>query len=165
MKFRTITLDDVDAIWELQNKLDSETIFMLYEPGERKKDLGPTEEMIRPVVEGFDFLEVAEEEGQLVGYLSARRGRVLRTQHSVYVCMGVLKAFQNHGIGSTFFDHLDTWAIENGVKRMELVVMAPNESAIHLYKKAGFTVEGILRYAVVVDGKFIDEYTMAKLFE
>jgi RimJ/RimL family protein N-acetyltransferase len=51
------------------------------------------------------------------------------------------------------------------VKRMELVVMAPNESAIHVYKKAGFTIEGILRYAVIVDGKFIDEYTMAKLFE
>lgn len=165
MEFRTITLDEVDAFWELQNQLDSETKFMLYEAGERKKDLGPIEELIRPVVEGLDFLEVAEVEGQLVGYLSAKRGRVARTQHAVYVVTGVLKTFQNRGIASTFFKHLDTWALENGVKRMELVVMAPNESAIHVYKKGGFDVEGILRYAVVVDGKYIDEYTMAKLFE
>ena len=165
MKFRTITLDDVEPFWELQNQLDSETKFMLYEAGERKKDLGPIEEMIRAVDEGLDFLEVAEVNSKLVGYLSAKRGRVLRTQHAVYVVTGVLKAFQNQGIATAFFQHLDAWAHENGVKRMELVVMAPNESAIHVYEKAGFIVEGILRYSVVVDGKYIDEHTMAKLVE
>ncbi|MGB4595764.1 MAG: GNAT family N-acetyltransferase [Anaerolineaceae bacterium] len=165
MKFRSITLNDINAFWELQNQLDSETKFMLYEAGERNKDVGRIEEMIRPVVEGLDFFELAEVEGQLVGYLSAKRGEVVRTQHKVFVVTGVLKAFQNQGIATAFFQHLDAWAQENGVKRMELVVMAPNEAGIHVYKKAGFTVEGILRYAVVVDGKFIDEYTMAKLID
>lgn len=165
MNFRMITLDDVDAFWELQNQLDRETKFMMYEPGERKKDLGPVQETIRAVIEGNDFLEVAEVDGQLVGYLSARRGRVMRTQHAVYVYTGVLTPFQNQGIATTFFKHLDDWAHQNGVKRMELVVMAPNECAIHVYKKSGFEVEGLLRYSVVVDGKYLDEYTMAKLVE
>jgi len=165
MKFRAITLDDVDAFWELQNQLDSETKFMLYEAGERKKDSRRIKEMIRPAVEGRDFFEVAETDGQLVGYLSAKRGEAARTQHKVFVVTGVLLAYQNQGIATKFFQHLDTWASENGVKRMELVVMAPNEAGIHVYNKAGFTVEGILRYAVVVDGKIIDEYSMAKLLE
>ena len=165
MKHRMITLDDVDAFWELQNQLDQESKFMMYEPGERKKDLGPVEETIRAVIEGNDFLEVAEVEGKLVGYLSAKRGRVVRTQHAVYVYTGVLRAFQNQGIATTFFKNLDTWAVQNGVKRMELVVMAPNECAIHVYKKSGFEVEGTLRYSVVVDGKYLDEYTMGKLIE
>ncbi|NLW73183.1 MAG: GNAT family N-acetyltransferase [Chloroflexi bacterium] len=165
MEFRSVAISDVDALWELQTQLDNETKFMLYEAGERKKDLGPVEEVIRPVLQGRDFFEVAVEDDKLVGYLSARRGALARTQHSVYVVTGVLKAYQNRGIATTFFTHLDQWARQNNVKRMELVVMAPNEAAIHVYQKAGFVLEGTLRYAVVVDGKFIDEFTMAKLIE
>jgi RimJ/RimL family protein N-acetyltransferase len=162
MNFKTITLDDVEAFWVLQDQLDSETKFMLYEAGERKKDLRPIEEMIRPAAEGCDFLEVADVDGHLVGYLSAKRGHLARTQHAVYVVTGVLKAFQGRGIASSFFKNLDSWALENQVKRLELVVMAPNEAAIHANNKASFTVEGISRYAVIFDGKYIDEYTMAK---
>ena len=165
MEFRSVAMSDVDALWELQTQLDNETKFMLYEAGECKKDLGPVEEVIRPVLQGRDFFEVAVEDDKLVGYLSARRGALARTQHSVYVVTGVLKAYQNRGIATTFFTHLDQWARQNNVKRMELVVMAPNEAAIHVYQKAGFVLEGTLRYAVVVDGKFIDEFTMAKLIE
>jgi RimJ/RimL family protein N-acetyltransferase len=42
--------------------------------------------------------------------------------------------------------------------------MYPNTSAKHLYEKNGFNVEGIKKNSMIVDGKYVDEYYMAKLY-
>ena len=41
--------------------------------------------------------------------------------------------------------------------------MTHNKSGLALYKKRGFTVEGETIHALYIDGKFVDEYLMAKL--
>jgi RimJ/RimL family protein N-acetyltransferase len=42
-------------------------------------------------------------------------------------------------------------------------VVTSNEPALGLYRKAGFTVEGVLRESVVADGRKLDQFMMAKL--
>jgi RimJ/RimL family protein N-acetyltransferase len=41
--------------------------------------------------------------------------------------------------------------------------MTHNEQAIALSKKMGFTIEGLHKHTMLVDGVYVDEYTMAKL--
>jgi RimJ/RimL family protein N-acetyltransferase len=41
--------------------------------------------------------------------------------------------------------------------------MAHNERALALYRRLGFEVEGTRRDSVLVDGRYVDELTMAKL--
>lgn len=43
--------------------------------------------------------------------------------------------------------------------------MAHNTRAQALYKKAGFEKEGVKKAALIIDGKDIDEYEMAKLLK
>ena len=45
------------------------------------------------------------------------------------------------------------------------MLMGQNEAAKHLYEKNGFVVEGIKKNSIFMDGNYIDEYYMGKVFE
>ena len=163
MNYRTPSKIDAERLWEMMNRLDYETKYMLYEPGERTKNLTRIEALISNSVEGDDFLLVAEAEDQIVGYISAQKGSLKRIAHSAYIVVGVLKDYRGQGIGTEFFKQLDAWAEEKEVTRLELTVICENEVAKHLYEKNGFEVEGVKRKSVFVDGRYLDEYYMSKV--
>ncbi|OAO80482.1 hypothetical protein A0O32_1432 [Anoxybacillus flavithermus] len=41
--------------------------------------------------------------------------------------------------------------------------MTQNQAGIALYKKMGFEIEGIKKHSLLVNGRFMDEYYMAKI--
>ena len=42
--------------------------------------------------------------------------------------------------------------------------MCPNNIAKNLYEGNGFEIEGIKRKSIFMDGEYIDEYYMAKIY-
>ena len=162
MQYRNLKIEDANQFWELMNRLDHETKYMLYEPGERKKDISHIESLIKDTINRDDFLLVAEQEHTLVGYISAQKGNLNRIKHSAYIVVGILKDYRGQGIGTEFFKRLDQWAEEKEIIRLELTVICENEVAKHLYSKNGFEIEGIKRKSVFVDGEYLDEFYMAK---
>lgn len=163
MVIRRAETRDIEAFWQMQNGLDYETSYMMLEPGERQKDYSIIENVINQSINGNSLLLFAEEDGEIVGYLSAQRGRYNRLKHCAYIVVGIRRAFQGKGVGTKFFAELDAWAKENQLKRLELTVMCPNKAARHLYEKSGFEIEGIKKCSMLVDGEYVDEYYMAKL--
>ncbi len=163
IEYRTLSIDEAKQFWGLMNQLDYETKYMLYEPGERVKNLPAIESLIRDSVEGKDFLLVANTDNKLIGYISAQKGRLKRIAHSAYIVVGILKDYRGKGIGTEFFKRLNIWAEENKIERLELTVICENEVAKHLYTNSGFEIEGIKRKSVCIDGKYLDEYYMAKV--
>lgn len=163
MEYRKLSVDEAEQFWSLMNQLDYETKYMLYEPGERTKNLPRIESLIRDSVERQDFLLVAETDNKLIGYISAQKGRLNRIAHSAYIVVGILTDYRGKGIGTEFFKRLNVWAEENKVVRLELTVICENEAAKHLYINSGFEIEGIKRKSVCVDGKYLDEYYMARV--
>lgn len=163
IQYRKLTKDDAERFWEMMNRLDYETKYMLYEPGERTKNIARIESLIENSVVGEDFLFVAEENGKIAGYISAQRGGLKRIAHSAYIVVGILQDYRGNGIGTEFFIQLDRWAEEKKITRLELTVICENEVAKHLYEKSGFEIEGIKRKSVLVDGKYLDEFYMAKI--
>ena len=83
--------------------------------------------------------------------------------HSAYIVVGILTDYRGKGIGTEFFKRLNAWAEENKVVRLELTVICENEAAKHLYTNSGFEIEGIKRKSVCVDGKYLDEFYMARV--
>lgn len=163
MKIREAKPDDSKKFLICLNQLDSETNFMLYEPGERSKNERDLKKKIEETNK-HSLLLLVEDEKKIVGFLSADRGHVNRIKHSAYIVIGVLREFAGKGIGQRLFERLDKWVIENEIKRLELTVMINNELAIKLYKKMGFKIEGTKEKSCLVNGEFVDEYYMAKLF-
>lgn len=166
IEYRSILPEDAPAFWQFLNTLDGQTAFMMYEPGERTRRTSLTalaEDIRQHVIPGGDFLDIALEDGGIVGYLRAERGAYNRVRHTAYVVTGVLEGCRGRGVGTALFTRLEAWARKNAVTRLELTVECPNEAARHLYDKMGFTVEGIRKSTMQVDGHLVDEYYMARL--
>ena len=167
IEYKPITPNDVKAFWTFLTQLDSQTDFMMYEPDERAIRATPSllqAEIQSNVITGGDCIYIALDNGNIVGYIHAERGKFNRTRHTAYIVTGVLQSHRGRGIGTALFERLDKWAGENRIARLELTVECHNEAAKRLYEKAGFAVEGTRKSSMCVNGQYIDEYYMAKLY-
>jgi len=66
--------------------------------------------------------------------------------------------FQNMGIGTVLLKHLLDIARGTKLRKVWVLVNTTNAVAVHLYKKAGFEIEGKRYNKKVVKGKYRDEY-------
>ncbi|MDO9058758.1 MAG: GNAT family N-acetyltransferase [Bradyrhizobium sp.] len=108
---------------------------------------------------------VAVSAGEVVGWCD-----VLPKDRPIYVRtgvlgMGLLPPFRGQGIGTDLIRRSLAAARAFGLHRVELTVRENNTSAVQLYKKVGFEVEGLQRDAVQVDGVYENVLFMAVLFE
>ncbi|EPY2273668.1 GNAT family N-acetyltransferase [Clostridium sporogenes] len=114
-----------------------------------------------------DHLLVAEikeeDENKVVGVIGLNINSNPRTKHTASLGMMVHKAYQGTGIGkklmSEILDLADNWLM---LVRIELGVFTDNEKAIKLYEKFGFKIEGTKKYAAIKNGRYADEYIMAR---
>lgn len=163
---RTIREGDAEQFLSLCRQLDEETHFMLLEPGERTTTLDQQRERIQRILgQANQTIFVAEAEGRLVGYIAGMGGDYQRNRKTVHIVIGILQSYSGQGIGKRLFQALEEWAVEQGIHRLELVVMTHNQRGIALYQRMGYQVEGVKRDDLYVDGGFIDQYMMAKLLE
>jgi RimJ/RimL family protein N-acetyltransferase len=166
MLIREIKTDDAFNFTELMKQVENEAEYMLMEPGERKGTPEQTKKWLEQIVKKKNStIFVAEnEDKKLVGYLAVIGGDTLRTNHTAYVIIGILKQYTGHGIGTKLFQSLDGWAGTNNILRIELTVVIENFAGVALYKKMGFEVEGVKRNSIIVKGKILDQYYMSKLY-
>jgi RimJ/RimL family protein N-acetyltransferase len=161
---RQITVDDAAAFLAMRAQVDLETRFMMLEPGERQTTVEQERERIANMLKADNkqtFL--AEDDGQLVGWLWANGGDFRRNHHCAHIVIGIKAAYTNQGIGTRLFQACEAWARERGLHRLELTVMTHNQLGIALYKKMGFQIEGTAPDALRVDGEYVDLHYMSKL--
>ena len=106
--YSKLEINRIKDFWELLNRLDTETDYMMYEPNERKAKTTVQElklDIQDNVIQGFDFLQVATENDKIVGYIRAERGKFERNFHTAYIVIGILKKYRGKGIGTTFFNN------------------------------------------------------------
>lgn len=165
---RPVRMTDAASIRDLQKRLDRETPYMLWEPGEEPEESAAWEARLRPFLEeprhAFWVAEAAD--SQLAGFARVRGNVARRLAHSALVVMGIAQSYWGQGIGTALLETIEHWAVQNQITRLELTVLASNRRAINLYLKAGFIVEGMRRHSIrYANGEFADEYDMAKLIE
>ncbi len=162
---RTATLDDAASFLALRQKMDDETRFMMLEPGERQTTVEPERERLANIAKADNketFL--ADDDGQLVGWLWPNGGDYRRNHDTVHIVIGIRESHVGQGIGTRLFQACEQWARNQHLHRLELTVMTHNLRGIALYKKMGFEIEGTAKDQLKVDGAYVDLYTMAKLF-
>ena len=160
---RLLLEDDAPAYLALLRQIDEETSFLMWEPGERTLSGAALRARLVSRDLGERIQLVAEDDGSLVGFLAGVRGGPRRIRHRADLAMGVLRQARGRGAGSKLLEAFEAWAVEYGIWRLELTVMAHNERAIRLYESFGFSREGVKRKAIVVDGAAVDEIVMGRL--
>lgn len=163
MNIRPVQPEDARAFAELLFEIDKSG-FMLFEPKERPADAEREKRRIDSLTnDKHSALFVAEENGQLAGYMMANGGNANRNKHSAYLVLGVHEKFRRQGVAVNLFNQTFDWAKNCGISRLELTVIKNNEKALRLYKKMGFEIEGEKINSLVIDGKPVNEYYMYKL--
>lgn len=164
MKIRVVQEKDASELLHLMKKISGETSFMLWESDEITLTVEQQREQIKSIYsQEKHLLLVVERNKQLVGYLVGTRGGFRRNMHTLTIAVGILQTFTGQGIGTQLFLRMEQWARQKGITRLDLTVMEPNQTAIALYTKCGFGIEGIKKRSMFVNGNYVDEYIMGKL--
>ena len=107
---------------------------------------------------------VAISAGQVVGWCD-----VIPNPRPIYAHAGVLgiallPEFRRQGIGGRLIRQVLDAARDFGLRRVELTVRESNTIAIELYRKIGFTIEGLQRNRILVNGVYENLVLMGMLF-
>lgn len=165
MIIREAEMKDVEQFLKMLKQLDTETKFMLYDPGERTTTIDDIKKKIENSRETNSLILAAEQDGSIAGYLTAEREPYNRVLHCAYIVVGILKDYRGMGIGTQLFEKLEAWARSSGITRLELTAMTHNKTAVSLYQKMGFEIEGVRKNAMTVDGEYVDEYYMGRVLD
>ena len=114
--------------------------------------------------EGF-YLLVACVSNEVIGQIGVETfPNRPRRRHVGQIGMVVRDDWQGKGVGTALMqaalDLADKWL---NLLRLELEVYTDNESAVHLYQKFGFEIEGTAIQHAFRDGQYVDSYLMARL--
>lgn len=158
---RPVKVEDAQAINEIR-RMDEVMENMLGIPSER---VDRSVEFLKNLSENDHLFvaEIQEETKKVVGLIGLHVKKSPRLRHSAGIGIMVHKDYQGQGIGTalmkTVIDLADNWLM---LKRIELDVFVDNQKAIEFYKKFGFEVEGLKKYAAIRNGKYADLYIMAR---
>ena len=86
---------------------------------------------------------LAEEDGAVVGRLSAARDTHPASRHVADVGVMVAATHRRRGIGTALLASVEGWARDAGVRKLELHVFPRNDAAIALYERLGYRREGL----------------------
>ena len=115
---------DAESIVKLFNKLDSETEYMLFEPGERKTTVQEQEKICKEFAESDNkIMFIVQNDSSVVGFVVGIGGLFIRNRHSLYTVVGIEKKYWGQGLGTSLLEALEKWARINKYHRLELTVM------------------------------------------
>lgn len=127
-----------------------------------------------PVIHHYNSLEeyqnkladcvmfVATENNRILGFVEVHHPTQLVAHQKQWVlAIAVAKKAQAKGIGKKLMDYVKTIALEEGIHKLSLRVMATNTNAIGFYKKNGFIQEGHFKDEFFIEGTFCDDYQFA----
>jgi putative acetyltransferase len=150
---------DAEAIWKCYTAplAVRNTLQMPY------RSLESVREQLTKYGEG-DHILVAAMNDEVVGVIGLHTSSRPRVNHRGEIGMMVRDDWHGKGVGTAMMraviDLADKWL---NLARIELTVFTDNQSAIALYRKFGFEIEGTHRKYAFRDGEFVDAYAMARI--
>ncbi len=156
---RTPVKEGVPACLGVLRSIASEKVYIMTEEvtDSRRESL---ERMIAGEFRDQLFV-VADLEGAVVGTLGLLRlNQSPKTDHARSLGMGIISEYRGIGIGTAPMECALEWSRSRGLYKMVLDVFAINESAIRLYRRFGFEIEGTGKKLAKIKGEYVDLMNM-----
>lgn len=165
INIRDVRFTDAEDLTKLNLKLAEETKYMMREPSEVSTNIEVQQNRIQSTLDDpLSFTYVAEIEDKVVGFISFSSRDLFRISHVGNFIIGVQRDYWGYGIGDKLMTSMLNKSAKLGLKKMSLDVVETNYSAIALYKKHGFEIEGkrIMDH-YIGDDIYLDSLVMGKV--
>ncbi|MEK7434212.1 MAG: GNAT family N-acetyltransferase [Cyanobacteriota bacterium] len=159
---RKAKISDALEIIEYVDTISGETDFLTFGKGEFNKTLEEEEKIIEEHnnSENRIFL-VAEINNKIIGVLNVNANNKKRLKHICFFGISVKKDYWGQGVASNLILTLIEWAKSTGIiKKINLSVLENNITAIDLYKKFGFKIEGVITRDLYLNGIYYNSLAM-----
>jgi RimJ/RimL family protein N-acetyltransferase len=159
---RHIAQDDIESLHSCLDSVARERKYLGF------TQAAPLEELRKSLAEDMErgvIRLIALDESKVVGWCHIRPDRWEGFTHAGWLGMGVLKEYRGEGIGSALLHQALLEARIQGLERVELSVFDSNLTAIHLYEKFKFELEGRKKRARKIDGTYDDIIVMGLIFD
>ena len=156
--------EDAGQVLSYTKEILADSPYLITTPEEFKQTEGQQQEWLAEMSEDANKLAlVAEQDGEIIGFLDFHNGNRIRNRHQGSFGMSVKREYRSNGVGKALLNVLLEWAQENStIEKISLEVFSENAGAIALYKNAGFDMEGIKRKSVKTDAGYCNLFLMAK---
>jgi RimJ/RimL family protein N-acetyltransferase len=164
IQIRAERKSDLEPLWTMYSTLSEESLRNVPDRYTRELVTGWVEaldyERSLPIL-AFDPLDRSRVAGCAILHFSARE----ETQHKAEFGIVVHDDYQGRGLGTILTRLIVEIGRAKGLRKIGLTVYAHNEAGIHVYRKCGFEVEGLLRmehwHHLLED--YVDAYRMGVL--
>lgn len=163
VRFRPVQSGDTEMLWEMFSTLSEISVSNLIPPFNRERIEDWTSNIDYEKVVAIVSLIEEENEQYIIADASLEFNSNQDSKHKAMLGIAVHDKYQNQGIGTALLKHLLNIAKLKKLTKVWLEVNTRNNIAIHIYKKAGFQIEGKLIKEYFINDKYIDEYRMAIL--
>ena len=163
IRFRPELSSDTEMLWQMFSTLSEDSVSNLIPPFTRERVEGWTSNIDYDTVLAIVAVIGEESEQKIIGDASIKFNPHEHSKHKAELGVAVHDDYQNMGIGTALVKHLLNIAKMKKIRKVWLQVNYNNEIAIHIYKKAGFQIEGKLCRERYINGKYRNEYKMAIL--
>lgn len=163
VQIRSLDDIDVDAFLDLRETISHETTHTLQIPGR-----APDREVLQKRWRDQQTHPVNVRLGAFDGSLLVAVLMFFQEEdhpwvkHVAKFGMYSCRSHWGQGIGTKLLAMIEVHARICGVSRIEANVRVENVEGLALYKKAGYQIEGTRKAAALIEGRFRDEYFIAK---
>lgn len=162
---RQIKAADYDVIMDFLEEMSLQDTFTNQYPGQPKKDRESSIKQYENPNNLFLMVELANNKVVGVSNISIAKPNHPIVGRNAGFGISILSSHQGVGLGTKLMQMMEDWARERNMHRIEGKVRTYNPKAISLYLKQGFYIEGRHLEASFIEGKWCDEYSIAKILE
>ncbi|MGQ3891991.1 GNAT family N-acetyltransferase [Legionella sp. CNM-4043-24] len=155
-------IEDAAPVIDYLNRVGGESDFLTFGANGFPLTYEQEEEIIADCLSTNQCLMLVGKINQhIVAQLFLERSRNPRLDHIGEIGITVAQAWWGQSIGTHLLQSAIVWAGDNQISKLQLHVRSDHDSAIHLYKKQGFCIEGVITRAIKINDQYFDNYVMS----
>ena len=165
--YRNPMPEEAEKIVAFYNRRGGESTFLSFVEDEYPLSVKEEEDYIRSL-EGNanNVMFLALDGNEIVGLSTITSTHKIKSRHEGELGIVVAKKYHGQGIGTKLIRMAIDWCKGNDVTtRIHLDVSADNLTAISIYLKLGFIMEGCLKNQTLIDGIYYDTYVMGLMLK
>ena len=165
--YRNPMPEEAEKIVAFYNRMGGESTFLSFVEDEYPLSVKEEEDYIRSL-EGNanNVMFLALDGNEIVGLSTITSTHKIKSRHEGELGIVVAKKYHGQGIGKKLILMAIDWCKGNDVTtRIHLDVSADNLTAISIYLKLGFIMEGCLKNQTLIDGIYYDTYVMGLMLK